>query len=914
MVLSSTTEDKLYKIHLDLCGKLNLDSNIITASWETFQSIHKNFGLEGEKLNWIGCSIYAASRNVETSTVDTSSVVRGVGLNLTTLLRHSNLSFSQFFDNITTWAKMAQLPDEFTEKVINLRTKFSITYNVFKTFSSRMFTEIFVSPAPNNTDMEANKHRNRKNRSIPCTPHKIFEFIWNLFIVLKTQEPSCSIELIKSYHLLYCCIDLAFQNVIAANRKELLNTAYAEEYLPYNSNSDLRVPCLVEHFCKNDTMIKEALHMKVYVFGPLISKFVEDNSIIADKNHLGILSYENFDQNFRNVTNVYDTYVLSHGEIDEKIFLAEHKRVLLEKGNDTSIIESPRNNADPLTPGTPLTCRKYLGPRENVVSSTSVAEKMSRLHALVNNRTAAPSDNLKRIFESCGKDPTETIESVISTISERFIGEYTIINSSNDDAQSKLNIAITLFYKYIEFIFEKEQKISIDISAVVDKEIFYQGVLACCAEIVLYCYNFPKKFPWIIDALQIESVQFVKVIELIVRCKDNLFRELIKHLKWIEETIIESLAWKSDSPIWLAIERSGQPIPKNEDVALPGQLLYTDATEKQNIQCPASPSANDVFQSPSPQICKNLFPSPGQSSVQHIPKHAHAIILGKDKNIKLIQLTDSDKRNGNNRGGSPGLQPDQSPATVKPKRTGSIAIIYRKFYYLASLRLEELYSHLDFVNFELKRKIWTIFEYSIRETDLIKDRHLDQLLMCAIYVICKACNVNITFASIMKYYRYQPQASSSVYRDVFIERRIDGETISEERGDLINFYNSVYVKVLQSYVVRLQPNSNSRSNIILSPLLAKIRNSVSPSQAVIDNVFIKPLEITNSPSEAIYNYYFSRSPSKDLKNINRAINNNGVQGKRLLTEEDTESQPASKKICNRKIQSLVEDRLRQNTE
>lgn len=60
---------------------------------------------------------------------------------------------------------MAQLPNEFTEKVNNLRTNFSVAYNTFKIFSS-LFTEIFLSPAPNATDLEANKHRNRKNRYV----------------------------------------------------------------------------------------------------------------------------------------------------------------------------------------------------------------------------------------------------------------------------------------------------------------------------------------------------------------------------------------------------------------------------------------------------------------------------------------------------------------------------------------------------------------------------------------------------------------------------------------------------------------------------------------------------------------------------------------------------------------------------
>jgi len=95
------------------------------------------------------------------------------------------------------------------------------------------------------------------------------------------------------------------------------------------------------------------------------------------------------------------------------------------------------------------------------------------------------------------------------------------------------------------------------------------------------------------------------------------------------------------------------------------------------------------------------------------------------------------------------------------------------------MRLQHLCSNLGLEDIQVRRKIWTIFEDSIRHTDLIKDRHLDQLLMCAIYVICKVGNIMKIpdlFTVIMRYYRLQPQACSSVYRDVLIERaKVVGE-------------------------------------------------------------------------------------------------------------------------------------------
>lgn len=52
--------------------------------------------------------------------------------------------------------------------------------------------------------------------------------------------------------------------------------------------------------------------------------------------------------------------------------------------------------------------------------------------------------------------------------------------------------------------------------------------------------------------------------------------------------------------------------------------------------------------------------------------------------------------------------------------------------------MEHLCKNLNIEDIQLKCKIWTVFEYSIRnETDLMRDRHLNQSLVCAVYVKCR---------------------------------------------------------------------------------------------------------------------------------------------------------------------------------
>lgn len=70
-------------------------------------------------------------------------------------------------------------------------------------------------------------------------------------------------------------------------------------------------------------------------------------------------------------------------------------------------------------------------------------------------------------------------------------------------------------------------------------------------------------------------------------------------------------------------------------------------------------------------------------------------------------------------------------------------------YHLASVRLRDLCLKLDVSN-DLRRKIWTCFEFTLVHcADLMKDRHLDQLLLCAFYIMAK---VTHSFKKLMEFY------------------------------------------------------------------------------------------------------------------------------------------------------------------
>nr|CAD7428543.1 unnamed protein product [Timema monikensis] len=868
----------------------------------------------------------------------------------------------------------------------------------------------------------------------------------------------------------------------------------------------------------------------------------------------GILEPNNFELNCKAINKIYDAYVLNVGDFDERIFLSECKRLrslgpgamhchliaglvaanrpILKarnfRGEDSnSDIGTPIKMCDDLTeklqtkkswnhqygalrqlaPPTPLTGREFLKGKEdhqNITPVSTATQSVSRLHSMLLGRQSAPSDGLIAIFNSCTRNPRKKVEEHVKEMGTLFCTQFTQQQPSNppsmqiDFPRKRLQLGETLYYKLLENILLDERKKKpkdFDFSNLLEQDIFHQTLFACCLEIVIYSYNSQRKFPWILEALNLEPYYFYKVIEIIVRVEDQLSRDMVKHLNLIEEQILEALAWRSDSPLWESIKSSGLPVPSCEDACLPSQLYDESTTLNSNPvirrlaldseRLQGSPqsspisSVSDRFQSPVPSTLarKKLFMEgsalrtvkPGQSLLQnpktipiniqtvegengqryipisYVPGTGSVIIQAQPMKHNSPEASKSDVKFEQN-----SSKPDQSaskpldqlvkqeqapggnqeqPLTqqhmalvnnaVRPRRAGSLGLFFRKFYHLASVRMQDLCKNLAITDRDLKRKIWTCFEYTIiHHMDLMKDRHLDQILMCSVYVICKVAVKEKTFTDIMRCYRHQPQAASHVYRSVLLRKKPSADSSSsssvdsseadalkeegrerepvrssstlpatrppsapptptqmsgtfnsfesEDRGDLIKFYNTVYVQKLQSFAVKFSTNGNQykaswdpdaigfrhvwivlpkaiptspgrvspwkirppkchfdlakfpkattpnfSDNLTLSPLPLGKSLSMSPCRRISErhNVVIRSLENISTPlspnTPEPLSYRFSRSPAKDLKAINAMIQIDTRKiNKRLLVDDLKRPTP----VVAKKLQNLIGDR------
>ncbi|NXE00139.1 RBL1 protein, partial [Chaetorhynchus papuensis] len=1029
-----------------LCQELNLDAASAAEALRDFTALRGTYSLEGEALHWLACALYVACRRSRVPTVG-SSPMEGNGVSLTRILRSARLSLIQFFSKMKKWMDMSNLPQEFRERVERLERNFEVSTVIFKKFEP-IFFDIFQNPY----EETSKPHRSRKQRRVPCSVNDLFNFCWTLFVYTKGNFRMIGDDLVNSYHLLLCCLDLIFANaLLCPNRRDLLNPSFKGlpvEFHTLEIKASEDPPCIIAMLCElHDGLLVEAKGIKEHYFKPYIAKLFDRKILKGDC----LLDLCNFTENSKAVNKEYEEYVLTVGDFDERVFLGAdaEEEIGTRKfpadvpGEKTAArahvechLQQHFEKKRSFAPSTPLTGRRYLREKEAVITPVaSATQSVSRLQSMVAGLKNAPSEQLTAIFESCARSPMESIMSRVKEIGETFCCSYTQSTDEQpgshiDFAVNRLKLAEILYYKILETIMVQETRRlhGKDLTALLEQDLFHRSLLACCLEIVLFAYSSPRTFPWIIEVLDLRPFYFYKVIEVFIRSEEGLSRDMVKHLNSIEEQILESLAWTRNSALWNALEASENKVPTCEEVIFPSNFeasnggsglghlpmmplspiihprvkeVRTDlgGSLRRDMQ-PLSPiSVHERYSSPTAGSAKrrlfgddspkemqmekivtkgtkltiapassigaeNTSASPGQTVLTvttatgpgkagqkvTIPLHGIANDMGGITLIPIsINLGQPCNLDAQAPCHPPGNQAQevQLPAASKPKRTGSLALFYRKVYHLASVRLRDLCLKLDVSN-DLRRKIWTCFEFTLVHcADLMKDRHLDQLLLCAFYIMAKVTKEERTFQDIMKSYRNQPQANSHVYRSVLLRNTSDdvpldkngkpdmemtegdssgrsaaensSESETEERGDLIKFYNAVYVGRVKSFALKYDITNQDHvmEALPLSPFPSIRQQPVSPRRiSQQHSVYVSPHKngACLTPRTALL-YKFNGSPSKSLKDINNMIKQGEHRSKKRAITIDSDTESPTKRLCQenddvllKRLQDVVSER------
>lgn len=231
---------------------------------------------------------------------------------------------------------MAGSTDAFRDRIERLKNNLCVSLLVYEKYQV-IFKDLFVGI------QDEQRHSRKAAATTPCSPRKLYEFCWYLFLCAKSECPENSVDLLTTVHTLLCCIDLVLANVLTEKRKDLINPKLAADPI-LNANGQLfqengQPICLISSLCKKyDGTVIDAMVTKRYTLRSVIKKYLTDHVLRSDgtDNFFGILSVDYFEQNFCALKNLYKSYYLSVGEIDEAILLTQMENSVLHQSECAS--------------------------------------------------------------------------------------------------------------------------------------------------------------------------------------------------------------------------------------------------------------------------------------------------------------------------------------------------------------------------------------------------------------------------------------------------------------------------------------------------------------------------------------------------------------------------------------------------
>uniref|UniRef100_A0A0N5AMP1 Retinoblastoma-like protein 1 n=1 Tax=Syphacia muris TaxID=451379 RepID=A0A0N5AMP1_9BILA len=888
---------------MEICNEFdeNMDADLLDRSWKQYDTVGQQCVLEGNEKAWIACAIYLSMWQ---------SAPIGQGLShkysLMSLIRVCKISVLEFFEKLAKWVEMIGSPRRLQDQVSRIQCSLALSAVVYKKFLP-IFRKLFAAP-------ESDADQMRKD----CK--KIFDLCWALFITLKKLFTTD--DLIRSFHLLLCCVDVVFQDIRHSGRKNLLNFEFVSS-LNEDSESILETLCR-----KFEGVVLDAKHFRTHWWLPQINKMIEEQHLIVSSDLRSV--FANAETNISKLSEFYEEQLIKKGEMDERMFIPKDISTVFDETFDESAVEQLRRSElgenwdvdaelllrmstqsclekvnEQRAQQTPLSGRSYIisGEQANFTSTPISASTCNalKMESLLRKDWQMANSELERIMSESRENPSVFVKNYVRAMGSKLESAVeaetrekgpTYDERFSEMISTRRAITESLFYRLLEKIaIAERQRLPtnecFDLSMVLNKEELLTSVYACALELVLFTYKSEREFPWSIDVLRIAPVNFYKVIELVIRAEPELSREMVKHLNRVEERVLEELAWSFGSPLWQTLARRADGVPSSQSVSLNAVEAYSARTQSMyglsqryntplKLQTGVARRKLEFDDDDGPPVAKRA----ALESENMASTSATTLFFRKVSNSLNF------------------------PKQVLP---------YIYVYYLAVVRLQDLCERVR-LDERGRQTVWTLFEHVLRtETSLMAGRHLDQNLMCCLYVVAKIGKQDVSFHDIMSHYRHQPQASSRVYRCVLIERNASPTTVSDDNAsrdsvgsnsggkfrsgsalpvpgtgsapptpepqnldysDIIRYYNQVFVSRVEYFLKKLQPGPTDIENgVNLLPMPSVQYRTLSPRRSITDRVCVHPMPSSAFPASPSrpFRYCFNRSPVQELRAINSAV-------------------------------------------
>lgn len=581
-----------------------------------------------------------------------------------------------------------------------------------------------------------------------------------------------------------------------------------------------------------------------------------DSIVAKNENSLTILEVlsNHFRTKSEEVKAVYDGWLHVANELNVGTKLPEvlelqtiYSKLYAESGDiDESLFFSRDWHLLPSVSEQNLSPKKY--------PLTSVRRTLDTSEALNTILHSAPDDltqSLKFCLQKCTIDASNVIKEFLKDSKTMFVKSFVLAHGGKDQslADRRFRLASRYYYLMLDALLKKEAERlgAAEFTSFIKNLVFHKSLLACCLEVTLMsCGSIgPVNFTPVSygNYFQTQGVVFPWILKVFSLNAFDFFK------------IIESFI-RGAPTITMQIINHLKLI---EDKIL-GSLAWTRGS-------PVFGGLSGTGCSPS---CKAKYSSP-------IPTESYW---------------------------SPNKDPSQiTPST--PHTCHAVNLFINKVCRLAYQRLEKMCAHLS-IEKETQGDIWVCIEHVLyRKNELLQDRHIDQIIMCCIFAVCKAKDREVRFKIIISCYDQLAHSSVSVYKQVLSEGK---------KEFIIKFYNKEFYFEMKSFVLSHCGNKNeastsltvSQSPMVLSPFYSL------PNKK---NIFISPLQESpfKNPNEVIYrklpSYTFgSLQSTKMLQDINVSLNELPAskekvetRGKKRLQFDTEDVEPRTTLVSARKF-------------
>ncbi|XP_067419216.1 retinoblastoma-associated protein isoform X3 [Emydura macquarii macquarii] len=533
-------------------------------------------------------------------------------------------------------------------------------------------------------------------------------------------------------------------------------------------------------------------------------KNVYFTSFIPFLNSVGIVTSHGLPE-VEDLSRQYEELYLKNKDIDARLFLDHDETLQLNHIECSQLERTPRKNPDEefnlILPQTPV---------------RAAMNTIQQLMMILNSASDKPSDNLISYFNNCTVNPKDGILARVENLGSIFKDKFAeaVGQGCAEIGSQRYKLGVRLYYREMESMLKsEEERLSVhNFSKLLNNNIFHTSLLACAVEVVMATYGrnasqsdgtnteTDLSFPWILNVFDLKAFDFYKVIESFIKAEPSLTRERIKHLERCEHRIMESLAWQSDSPLFDLIKQS-----KERE----GQVDQLEPACTLNLPLQHNHTAADLYLSP----VRSPKKKGSTASLNPTPVIDAQLVL--------------------------------APQTQKPQKSTSLSLFYKKVYRLAYLRLNTLCFRLLSDHPELEHLIWTLFQHTLQnEYELMRDRHLDQIMMCSMYGICKVKNIDLRFKIIVTAYKELTNTNQETFKRVLIR---EGQYDS-----IIVFYNLVFMQKLKTNILQYASNRPPT----LSPIPHIPRSPYQFSNSPLrhpagNNIYISPLKSPYKFSEGL---------------------------------------------------------------